>query len=209
MKTILKLIGYALVGIIVLSVVANMCNRTNQSVIDEQEAAIMASIDQDSLLLAQMSETLSEIENGFDREPYKGSTEAVANGLNMLTTATSQIIKGEASDIEEISTMASQMKGLLPAAQKKAYPSLRKNFVEAIKHTYWRENVEVVSKGSRNTTIEFTGGAFANNATTEDTFKSLQTVLKRLRFKRANFKWYEYDDEYTYYTLDVPEDSEL
>ncbi|MEL6539715.1 MAG: hypothetical protein AAFP93_03025, partial [Bacteroidota bacterium] len=146
MKTILKLIGYALVGIIVLSVVANMCNRTNQSVIDEQEAAIMASIDQDSLLLAQMSETLSEIENGFDREPYKGSTEAVANGLNMLTTATSQIIKGEASDIEEISTMASQMKGLLPAAQKKAYPSLRKNFVEAIKHTYWRENVEVVSK---------------------------------------------------------------
>ncbi|MEL6837228.1 MAG: hypothetical protein AAFP77_29755 [Bacteroidota bacterium] len=209
MKTILKLIGYALVGIIVLSVVANMCNRTNQSVIDKQEAAIMASIDQDSLFFAQMNETLSELENGFDREPYKGNTEAVAEGLNMLSKASGQIIKGEASEVEEISALAGNMKGLLPAAQKKAYPVLRKNFVEAIKHTYWRENVEVVLKGNRNTTIEFTGGAFANNATTEDTFKSLQPVLKRLRFKRANFKWYDYDDEYTYYTLDVLEDSEL
>lgn len=34
-------------------------------------------------------------------------------------------------------------------------------------------------------------------------------MLVLLRFDRANFKWYEYDDEYTYWTIESNVDSKV
>jgi hypothetical protein len=30
-----------------------------------------------------------------------------------------------------------------------------------------------------------------------------------LKFKRTNYKWYDYDDEYTYYSMETKADGEL
>jgi hypothetical protein len=37
----------------------------------------------------------------------------------------------------------------------------------------------------------------------------LQDMLKLLRFNRINFKWYKYDDEYTYWQIESLPDSKI
>ena len=69
------------------------------------------------------------------------------------------------------------------------------------------ENARILKKKSK--TIQFTGGIFANNKNKQETQETLSEILNLLRFNTVNYKWYEYDDEYTYYELDTKRDNEI
>ena len=71
------------------------------------------------------------------------------------------------------------------------------------------ENIEVEVFGNNSKTIQFTGGIFANNKNKQETQETLSEMLNLLRFKKVNYKWYKYDDEYTYYELDSKNDNEI
>ena len=39
--------------------------------------------------------------------------------------------------------------------------------------------------------------------------ETIQKSLEDLRFKKVNFKWYKYDDEYTYWDIESLADSKV
>ncbi len=96
----------------------------------------------------------------------------------------------------------------LKALKQKVYPMLRKRYAEQTSKLLWEHDIECKVVGKRSAEIVFVGAIFASNKNIKEYYTTLYDVLNQLRFKRADFKWYSMDDEYTYYTIDSPQDSE-
>lgn len=93
----------------------------------------------------------------------------------------------------------------LVSTQKTAFPRMRKIFADNLKQKLWVDDIKVSQSG---TTITFTGYQFATNRNIKEGYEAISDLLRRLRFKRANFRWSEYG-EYTYYTIETPSDQEI
>jgi hypothetical protein len=109
---------------------------------------------------------------------------------------------------EEVKT-AKKLEKLLVNQQLNHLPVLRKQYAKIMRQALWENDIEVEISGKRNTVLTFTGGMFAANRNIRETQQTLSEVLNLLRFKRVNYKWYEYDDEYTYYDLENAYDAIL
>ena len=105
--------------------------------------------------------------------------------------------------------LSNQLRRKVVAVQKKEFPKLRKEYGKVAGDLLWESDIEVAVGGAGNRYITFTGGVFAANKNKADFQGELSNVLKQYRFKQANYKWYEYDDEYTYYSMSPPSDDEL
>jgi hypothetical protein len=57
-------------------------------------------------------------------------------------------------------------------------------------------------------TTEFSTGVvfFCANKNIQDSYQAVESTLEKLRFKRANFKWSEYDSA-SYYTISSKADN--
>lgn len=86
---------------------------------------------------------------------------------------------------------------------------MRKMWADAADQKLWENNVDVKVRGASNTTLEMVGGMFASNANIKETQGAIEDGLTLLRFKRVNYKWYADVDEYQYFTIKTPPDSEL
>jgi len=53
------------------------------------------------------------------------------------------------------------------------------------------------------------GAIYANNKNKKDSYNLVSEMLKALRFDRANFKWYKYDNDYTYFEIDSLSDDKV
>jgi hypothetical protein len=69
--------------------------------------------------------------------------------------------------------------------------------------------VEVNVSGTGDKTIIFTAGIFAANKNIKAAFEEIEDQLREFRFKKACFAWYSGQDDYQYYTIDSPKDSDL
>jgi hypothetical protein len=94
----------------------------------------------------------------------------------------------------------------LITAQKFIYPITRKLYTKHLHTKLWENDISVEHSG---TTITFTGGSLASNKNKKDLYSSVNELLRKFRFKRANFKWFKYDDQYTYWTIDSPTDTKI
>ncbi|MDO8336192.1 MAG: hypothetical protein Q7T74_05445, partial [Candidatus Saccharibacteria bacterium] len=106
----------------------------------------------------------------------------------------------------ERSKQAKVWKTSLQSLQQKHYPKLRKMWADEMRSKLWKNDIEVNLRG---TTLEFVGGTFAANANIDDMQKEISSLLTQFRFKRVNYKWYSGADEYQYYKIDSPNDTEL
>lgn len=113
------------------------------------------------------------------------------------------------SEYPEVKNLALDLEKKVSSLQSKQFPKMRKAYVGLVDKTMWEYNIDVYSKWSYNWTIEFVWGYFASNKNKLDTYSTLSEMLRLLRFDRANFKWYEYDDEYTYWTIDSLTDTKV
>lgn len=119
------------------------------------------------------------------------------------------IRKSENSTDEEVQKLGSQLQNQLVQIQKVNLPKLRKSYGEFLKKTLWEHDIEVKTYGTGNSTLEFTAGMFAANKNKQEFQTTINENLHLFRFKRTNYKWYKYDDSYTYYTIETPGDGEL
>lgn len=78
-----------------------------------------------------------------------------------------------------------------------------------VKDKLWEHDIDVTLGGANNTTLKFSGGYFAANANIKETQKSLQEILTSLRFKQTQYRWYNGQDEYTYYKIESSKDAIL
>ncbi len=156
----------------------------------------------DSMKISNAIETLNSLSS------YSGNL--TIEGMNSNLDALNSTIKTyklyNASKKSEIVRLTNKLKIKIIKTQVKLFPKYRKAYANEIKNKLWENNIKV---SIQNKTLTLTGGTFASNKNKKDAFDVMHPIIKRYRFKRINFKWYEYDDEYTYWTIDSQSDNEI
>lgn len=107
---------------------------------------------------------------------------------------------------EEDPKLKNELKRKLIAFQVKNYPLARKAWAQSARNRLWEQDIDVSFSGR---TITFTGSVFVTNAGIKAVYDGISSALSQLHFKRCNFKWSKYADEYTYYTISSDEDNEV
>lgn len=159
--------------------------------------------------IAQLERELASINKGVNFSTYRNTVEATQMELILFAAWAKTINEALESENTEVQTLGKELKQKVQDIQVKEFPILRLAYTKAIYQKLWEENIETTVIGNKNKTIQFTGGYFANNGNKAKTQETLQEALKMFRFTRVNYKWYKYDDDYTYYEIDSPNDSEL
>jgi hypothetical protein len=108
-----------------------------------------------------------------------------------------------------IKKLGKDLEAKLIQFQIKEFPKMRADYGKLVGKTLWEHDVDVTVFGSGNNTIEFTGGVFAANKNIKDAQTALQDMLKKLRFDKANYRWYSGADEYDYYDIKSSKDTEI
>lgn len=129
--------------------------------------------------------------------------------FGLLNEVVPKIELAKTIDVDSLKSKAEEVEKFIIQNQKKTFPKLRKEYFEIIKKDLWLNDVEVTSSGTGTTRLHFTGGIFAANQNKQDFMNEISSTLHKYRFKRAYYKWYEYDDDGVFYTLESKEDGEL
>lgn len=156
----------------------------------------------------QVNKEIESLKN-FDGSKYRGDVSSIQVEIALFGAYALIIDRAEKSNDSETLKNAKILKSKVANLQKTEFPKLRKSYAEYAKKQLWADNINVTIKGNNYTTIEFTGSLFANNGNIKETQKTLRDIIELLRFKRVNYKWYKYDNEYTYYTLTTPSDGDV
>lgn len=157
----------------------------------------------------QLDREISSIDKGIDFTSYKESIESIQLELVLFQVWAKKINEAKSSNNNDIKELGEKLETKVKKIQVSEFPKLRKAYGKIVAKKLWVENIEVEVLGNNSKTIQFTGGIFANNKNKQETQETLSEMLNFLRFKKANYKWYEYDDEYTYYDLDSKNDNEI
>ncbi|HBD25670.1 MAG TPA: hypothetical protein DC020_02425 [Flavobacterium sp.] len=157
----------------------------------------------------QLGREISSIDKGIDFTSYKESIESIQLELVLFQVWAKKINEAKSSNNNDIKELGEKLETKVKKIQVSEFPKLRKAYGKIVAKKLWVENIEVEVFGNNSKTIQFTGGIFANNKNKQETQETLSEMLNFLRFKKANYKWYEYDDEYTYYDLDSKNDNEI
>lgn len=181
-------------------------------ILEQQERDRLAMLEKEKVeienLRNQVNKEIESLKN-FDGSKYRGDINSIQVEIALFGAWALIIDRAEKSNDSETVKNAKVLKSKVESLQKTEFPKLRKSYAEYAKKQLWADNINVVIKGNNYTTIEFTGSLFANNGNIKETQRTLRNIMELLRFKRVNYKWYKYDDEYTYYTLTTPEDRDI
>jgi len=93
--------------------------------------------------------------------------------------------------------------------QLKEFPRIRDKYGPVVRKKLWDLNMSARTIGNKYTIIEYVGAVFANNINIKEFQGMVRETLTNLRFKQSRYKWYKEDDEYTYYTINSPSDSQF
>lgn len=202
------LIGALFIGI--LAVCVKNCGKpaTQATTTPKTDPKQLARID--SMIAAVKARPYETIEydiKHFDPDGYGDSAPGVISAAEDLDKYRG-IVKAALADTA-YSKKAKAWKTLLIQTQIKQYPVLRKKWVGYVKDAMWKNDIEVGVSGKASTVITFTGGTFAANQNKADAQAAINNALHTLRFKQARYKWYSGDEEYTYYTMNSPGDSDF
>ncbi|MCI3937551.1 hypothetical protein MQX03_10080 [Chryseobacterium aahli] len=182
-------------------------NNANEKVTLEKEHIKIEQKKDD--LKARLQREIEGLEKDSDLSKNVSSIDGITIVIALYKVYASVIKEGkESSDIEE-QALAKKLEKMVINSQIKVFPKLRLIYYRIIKEKLWENDIEVKIIGSTNRTLQFTGGLFAANKNIQDTQSALHEVLSFLRFKQIQYKWYSGDDEYTYYNIESPKDSEI
>ena len=160
-------------------------------------------------LKEQLKREIEDTRNFKPSETYRNSVTALQLEVALFKAWGNIIRKALNHEDREIQRLGNNLKANVVRIQRSEFPKIRKNYGEVSAKLLWESNIEVRAMGRGYTILEFTAGMFANNKNKKDVQTMLTDNLYLFRFKQSRYKWYEYDDEYTYYTMKSDSDSEL
>lgn len=160
-------------------------------------------------LESRLTTEIESIKNGVDFSIYRGDIQKLQIETSMFKLWGDIIREGQSSSNPNEVKLSNQLKSQVVKIQTKELPILRKEYVDIVYNKLWEENIKVTSSGRGNTTINMTGGKFFNNKNKSEVQNTISEILSLFRFKQSTYRGYDGQDEYTYYTLETPKDSEL
>ena len=175
---------------------------TPESEFYDSAQILLAKIDSsEQYELKESLKTLIEEISNFKGSKTVSSLEEVLAKVVTFRLYAAMIVAAEGSEDEEIKSLGKKLGVKVSSLQRRELPRLRKLYASYMDTKLWKYDIDVVVKGGNYNTIEFVGGLFAANKNILDFHVSILETIKDLRFTRINYKWYEYDDEYTYYKI--------
>lgn len=159
--------------------------------------------------IEQLNREIASIKKGVDFSTYRGTVDALQMELVLFGTWANLIEESEKYEDKEIQKLTKDLKNRVIRLQRSEFPKMRANYAKIFGEKLWRENIKVRANGTGKRYINFTGGLFASNANKEDFQKTISEGLRLYRFKQSRYRWYEGDDEYTYWEMETKSDSEL
>lgn len=156
----------------------------------------------------QLEREIKSIDNGIEIADGD-SIDELQMDLVVFGSWASIIKDAEKSENNEIKNLSKTLKSKVIQVQIKYFPLLRAKYAKVVGKKLWENDIEVFANGRGRRYINFTGGIFAANKNKKDFQEQIHEVLKMFRFKQSRYRWYEGEDEYTYYTIYEGKDSEL
>jgi len=160
-------------------------------------------------LKTRLENSIKGLDKDKDLAQKVKSMDGILISLALYKFYASLINEGKASKNNNEQILAKELERKASSSQTKTFPKLRHIYYELIKEKLWVNDIEVKILGSNNKTLQFTAGYFASNKNIQETQTTLYEMFLNLRFKQTQYKWYSGDDEYTYYTISSPKDSEI
>lgn len=137
------------------------------------------------------------------------SVDEIVIAVAIYKAYVSIVREGQLSENPEEQKLAKELERKVSKSQVKNFPKLRLAYYKLIKEKLWVNDIDVNVGGAKNTTLQFTAGIFAANKNIQETQNTLSEMFSNLRFKQIQYRWYKGDDEYTYYNIKSPKDSEV
>jgi ribosome-binding protein aMBF1 (putative translation factor) len=156
----------------------------------------------------QLKRELASFDKPYDNSSYQGTIESVQMGLVLYAAYANIIKEGKESTDEENRKLADQLQKKVTVRQVKEFPILRKNYAKVAAEKLWESNIYMTTSGDNNSIVNLTGGLFANNKNIAETQRTLLEIFTQFRFKEIRYRWYKEADEFTYYKIDSPKDSD-
>ena len=145
----------------------------------------------------------------LDRTPTAYTKDSALLQVARFSLYAKEIASAEVRTNPEIKKKAAELKRRLSQHQSREFPRMRRAWAKEADEKMWENDVDVTVAGNAAQNLTLVGGLFAANRNIKETQKTLSPIIEGLRFKRINFKWIRSADEYTYYTLETPADSEV
>lgn len=145
----------------------------------------------------------------FNGSEHRGEVTSLTIEVALFSTWGKMAEEAKNHENPKIKKLGRSIEQNLKSLQLREFPKIRAHYAKTLKKKLWEDNIELQSFGYRKTTLQFTGGFFASNKNKKDFQTTLSQTFRDFRFKRVNYKWYEYDDEYTYYTISSDKDSKI
>lgn len=145
-------------------------------------------------------------------KPSNADLEKIRKTLSLFRSLAEALNNARLGKADLSANDTSYFKGIerrLSSLQQRTLPGLRLAFKKQAAQLLWEYDVYVSVSGSNNSNIEFASGMFASNANIKAAQEQLGDILTEMRFKQTRFKWYKGADEFTYYKLETPPDTQL
>lgn len=158
--------------------------------------------------IERLKKALEDIEN-FNGSVYRGEVNLLVTEVALFLNWGEIAINAEESDDSELKKLGRLLEQNLKNLQLREFPKIRTDYTTILDRKLWESDIDVVSYGSRKTTLELTGGLFSLNRYIGEYNEKLGGTMKELRFKKVNYKWRKKAGEFTFYNLDPLSDSEI
>ena len=180
---------------------------------DQKSTSETASSAIDTMSNEKLKEILNRELKSFDK-PFNGSNyrsdlASVQIEMAVLGAWGNFIRKGLASDDKEVLDLAKKLKLKVSSLQKTEFPQMRKACTKLLAEKMWENDMYISSEGAPYTTLNLTAGVFAANKNIKQIQTTLYEALVQYRFKQTRYRWYKDQDEFTYYTIESPNDDEI
>lgn len=152
---------------------------------------------------------IDSLNKPFDSTSYRKDNLSLQLEVALFSAYAKLINQYKDNNDSRIKSLLNQFEKKVSQLQVSEFPKIRKAFASILADTMWENNITVVAGGTGNKTITFTGGIYANNKNISDSHSIIEENLKTLRFTRANYKWYKYDEEYSYFDIKSPSDDKV
>ena len=206
------------VGIIVVIILLPKGNSdktdkvTDKTVVEKNKNTEVNKTDNNTVsntLETKLTNEIESIKKGIDFTEYRGDVVKLQLETTLFKVWSDLIKEGLSSSNPNDVKLSNELKKLVTKVQEKELPLIRKDYVDIVSQKLWEENIKVSGSGRGTTTINLSGGTFFNNKNKSEVQKTISDILTNFRFKQSTYRAYESQDEYTYYTMETPKDSEL
>ncbi len=175
----------------------------------KKDAIAQAEKEKAGKIIERLQLELNSFKKPFDNSSYRDSLVALSLEANMFGGWAQFINEGKSSTDATAKAMANELEQKVSALQVSEFPKMRSAYADLVGKTVWEDNITVQVLGGSNKTIELVGGAFANNKNIAKVQGQLLDSFKLFRFTRVNYKWYKYDEDYTYFSIESLPDSKV